>query len=130
MSDVHKLLYLHSCLVGEPFDLVKSLVVRNDNYPVAVRIITERYQDSEMVEQELIDALMGAPAVHRDNPASLRKLLNIFTEKTQALMTANVPMGGFTWRHMLLNRRWTPRHGGVRQFSRRTTIVGALDRLR
>ena len=127
MSDVHKLLYLRSCLVGEPFDLIKSLVVRNDNYPVAIRIITERYQDSEMVEQELIDALFGAPGVQRDNPASLRKLLNILKEKIQALRNANVSMEGFTWGYTCSSGRWTPRHDGVRRFSRPTTSAGALD---
>ena len=125
MSDVHKLLYLRSCLAGEPFDLIKSLVVKNENYPTAIKIIQDRYQDCLMVEQELIDALLGAPGVQKDNPASLRKLLNIFTEKIQALKNAQVPVEGWTWGHILLkkldpetrrtwaifqadNQRWTP----------------------
>ena len=125
MSDVHKLLYLRSCLSGEPFDLIKSLVVRNDNYAIAVKLITDRYQDCEMVEQELFNDIMGAPGVQRENPASLRRLLNIFTEKIQALKNAQVPVEGWTWGHILLmkldpetrrcwaifqsdNRRWTP----------------------
>ena len=125
MSDVHKLIYLRTCLVGEPLDLIKSLVVNNHNYLTAVKIITDRYQDSEIVEQELIDAILGAPGVQRDNPASLRKLLNVFIEKIQALRNAQVPMEGWTWGHILLkkldpdtrrswaifqtdNRRWKP----------------------
>ena len=42
LSNAHKLSYLRCCVTGEPLDLIKAFTLTNENYPIAVTILTSR----------------------------------------------------------------------------------------
>ncbi|XP_063923051.1 uncharacterized protein LOC135137358 [Zophobas morio] len=45
LPPVDKFQYLLSCLSGEALNLIKSLTLSEDNYPIAYKILTDRYDD-------------------------------------------------------------------------------------
>lgn len=75
LSDVEKLNYLMSKLTGEAKNSVSGILLSNENYPVAVDLLKERYGDKQVVVTshytELIN-LKQAP----NNPKGLRYLYN------------------------------------------------------
>ena len=104
LSNAYKLSYLKMCLAGEPLDLVKTVAITDDNYNSATTILKLRYEDSEMILQELMEAVLGAPSVQPGNLQSLRRLLNIFTEKVEALKNAGIDQGYFFLTHIILRK--------------------------
>lgn len=75
LSEVMKLNYLMSKLTGEAKNSVSGILLSNENYPVAVELLKERYGDKQAVVTshytELIN-LKQAP----NNPKGLRNLYN------------------------------------------------------
>ena len=104
LSNAYKLSYLKMCLAGEPLDLIKTVAITDDNYKSAMAILKFRYEDRAMILQEIMEAILGAPSVQPGNLQSLRKLLNIFTEKVEPLQNAGIDQGYFFLTHIILRK--------------------------
>ena len=104
LSDVHKLIYLRGCLVGDALDIIKPLPTREDSYQTALQLLRQRFDDPLMIVREIVDAIFSAPSVQRDQLGSLRRLVNTFTEKVQTLRNIGLHDGYFFLSQILLRK--------------------------
>ena len=73
-------------------------------YDTAIALLQSRYADQGMIVRELMDSLLGAPSMQRDNLVSLRRLFITFSEKVQGLRNVGVKEGWFFLSHVLLRK--------------------------
>ena len=104
LSDVHKLIYLRGCLVGDALDIIKPLPTREDSYRTALQLLRQRFDDPLMIVREVVDAIFSAPSVQRDSVNTLRRLVNTFTEKVQTLKNIGLRDGYFFLSQILLRK--------------------------
>ena len=67
-------------------------------------MLTKRFADPQMVLRELMDAMLSAPPSQPGNNNSLRRLLNVFTEKFEGIRNAGVDTGYFFLAHILFRK--------------------------
>lgn len=63
VSDAVKLHYLLSCLSGEAYNMVSQLQPTNENYPVAMDILTRRYENRRVLIDRFVDIILGLPQI-------------------------------------------------------------------
>jgi hypothetical protein len=76
LSPIQKFQYLNSCVTGKANSVIKSLGITTENYPIAIALLKERYDDQRLIIKNHIRALFDLPNVTKDSPASLRQLLD------------------------------------------------------
>lgn len=84
LSGVQKLLYLQSCLKGEALSLISSLPVTNENYQVAWNALVKHYDDTNLLTNLYLDALLEITPITR-NPVGMRRFVTIVSENLGAL---------------------------------------------
>ena len=104
MAKVTKFTYLKTCLKGEPAELLRGMPVTENNYSEAVKMLRLRYVDERMVLREQLDALIATQSVQTANPIALRKLVNLFTERTLLLRSVGITRGYFMLSYLLVRK--------------------------
>ena len=117
LSHAHKLSHLKMCLSGEPLDIVKLLPITDQHYATAKRILQLRFEDSDMIFREVMESLLGTPSVQPNSLPSMRKLLNTFTEKLEALKHAGANEGFIFLTHIILRNLDAESRKGSEQYS-------------
>lgn len=64
ISDSVKLHYLLSCLSGEARSMVAHLQLTNENFAVAMDILTRRYENRRVLIDRFVDIILGLPNIH------------------------------------------------------------------
>lgn len=64
ISDSVKLHYLLSCLSGEARSMVSHLQLTNENFAVAMDILTRRYENRRVLIDRFVDIILGLPHIH------------------------------------------------------------------
>ncbi|XP_058449054.1 uncharacterized protein LOC131429015 [Malaya genurostris] len=78
LSDVQRFYYLKSTLRGEALKLVEKISVTGDNYSVALKMITDRYQNTNILIRNHIEALFKVDKVKKECPRALTNLVGEF----------------------------------------------------
>jgi len=86
---VQKMTYLLSSLKGEPLRDIQGLGVTNENYPVAVRLLVEKYGDDGELEDKIHMEMQHLPAAN-ESLQSLIELSQSFERHCQQLQEMGV----------------------------------------
>jgi len=101
----HRLYYLKSCLEGEAAALLKNLSITADNFEVAWKMLTERYENKRRLLSILLNELFGLKPVSREgSPGELRKLLDSAQECLDALAKLGRPISDDISVHIVTQR--------------------------
>ena len=103
LSPAQKMGFLKASLSGEPHELLKSLKITNENYSTATKMLCERYDDCRIALREHLDAILHAPAA-TSSVFTLRRLVNVFVERSYALRGLGMERGGMWMLHLLLTK--------------------------
>ncbi|XP_077256688.1 uncharacterized protein LOC143894368 [Temnothorax americanus] len=98
---IEKFQHLLTSLSGEALGVVKHLPLTVENYPIAYDALQARYSDKRELAKQYWRAVVHAKPLVGDTPASLRALLDGFTENTRALGMLGYPVKA--WDFMLYN---------------------------
>ncbi|XP_018347285.1 PREDICTED: uncharacterized protein LOC108751546 [Trachymyrmex septentrionalis] len=92
-DNLQRLHYLKSCLDGEASQLLRNVQTTAANFPIAWKLLTERYaNERRLVNLHLAD-LFALKSVSRENsPSELRKLLDTAKESIEALKLMKHPV--------------------------------------
>lgn len=91
LSDSVKLHYLFSCLSGEALGMVSHLKITNENFSVALDILTRRYENRRVLIDRFVDIIMSLPNIHsRSNIRTL--FLTPLISAQSALSNLDLPM--------------------------------------
>ena len=69
-----KFIYLVQSLEGEPKEMVSGLAITDDNYPIAVRVLRDHYDDASRQTHVLLQKFHTLPTP-KHNPKDLRNFL-------------------------------------------------------
>ena len=69
-----KFIYLVQSLEGEPKEMVSGLAITDENYPIAVRVLRDRYDDASRQTHVLLQKFHALPTP-KHNPKDLRNFL-------------------------------------------------------
>lgn len=92
ISAIEKFQYLISSLKGDPLAIVKKLPVVGTNYPIALKELTDRYQNTRRLVSGYWNEIYNLPSYIPDNASSIRGLLNTLNENLSALETLQMPV--------------------------------------
>ena len=104
IPEIHNFTYLKSCVKGEAFNLIKSLLMEERSYDTALTLLRARYEDTTLVLCDHMGTLFDAPAASNNNPASLRRLVSIFQDTITAIENEGI-RSGFVFAHFLLLKK-------------------------
>lgn len=90
LSNVEKLQYLQTNVVGEVFKMISHLQLTNDNYEVAFRLIMDRYDNPRKLADVYLDILLDLPATSGKSALSLKTLHDTVKECIEGLNTVGV----------------------------------------
>ncbi|XP_018307114.1 uncharacterized protein [Mycetomoellerius zeteki] len=92
-DNLQRLHYLKSCLDGEAAQLLKNVQTTAANFPIAWKLLTERYANERRLLNLHLADLFALKSVTRENsPSELRKLLDAAKESIEALKSMNHPV--------------------------------------
>lgn len=94
IDPVLKFQYLLSVLRGEALNIVKSLNLTAENYVIAYRLLTDRYQNDRRLKSFHLNNLLDLPSVTASRPQLIRQFINSFNENTQALSALECSVTG------------------------------------
>ncbi|XP_058840021.1 uncharacterized protein LOC131695495 [Topomyia yanbarensis] len=78
LSAVQKLHYLRSSLKGDASRLISSIAISADNYAIAWKIISDRYENTGYLVKQHMSALFRVPSVRRGSASALSELADEF----------------------------------------------------
>ncbi len=90
LSNVERLQYLQTNVVGEVFKMISHLQLTNDNYEIAFRLIMDRYDNPRKLADVYLDTLLDLPATSGKSASSLKVLHDTVKECIEGLNTAGV----------------------------------------
>ncbi|CAB3236887.1 unnamed protein product [Arctia plantaginis] len=64
LTDAVKLHYLLSSLSGEALSMVSHLKIMDENYPVALDILTKRFENRRVLIDRFVDIILGLPTIN------------------------------------------------------------------
>lgn len=108
-SDAEKFRYLLLTLKNEPYNLIKSIPITDENYSVALDMLVSRYENKRAIATKHLDKIFDIDYCTEKSSQSLRNLLNIYQENIKALEMMQFPVR--QWSFLLLNillRKITP----------------------
>src|SRR5580765_826020 len=74
LVDVNRLQYLHSCVKGDAFDIVRNLALVDSNFKVAWDLLIARYDNKRRLVHEHIHALISLPQINSESAVALSAL--------------------------------------------------------
>ena len=104
LPEIHKFVYLKSCLTGEALDLVKALLIVDTSYYTALTLLRHRYEDSRVLLRDHLDALLNVQPAHANNHSSLRRVVSVFQDRFTGLENAGVSTGYVFLTHLLTRK--------------------------
>ncbi|XP_027849396.2 uncharacterized protein LOC114128975 [Aphis gossypii] len=89
LQPVVKFTYLKSYLEGEPLNLINNLMLSNDNYFLALKILNNRYSNRRVIAESHFKQLWEMKKAVFNDEKSIRQMLNHISESTGALKNLN-----------------------------------------
>ncbi|XP_071057602.1 uncharacterized protein [Onthophagus taurus] len=100
ISDVEKLHYLKMSLSDEPSQLLKNVVITNDNFSRAWQMLLERYENKRLLIDSQLNTLFNSRSLKNDSSLELKRLLGEVKESLGALEALGCPIKH--WDHVLV----------------------------
>jgi len=92
LSDVRRLHYLKSCLIGPAAEVVRTIPTTDVNYSAAYNALVERYENKSLIIQSHIRSLFQTPQVHKPAANELRQLHHHVISQVNALKALDQPV--------------------------------------
>ncbi|XP_058466308.1 uncharacterized protein LOC131439387 [Malaya genurostris] len=96
LSEVQKFFYLKSTLKGEALKLVEKISVTDGNYSIALKVITDRYQNTNILIRNHIEALFKVDKVKKECPRALSYLVGEFENNLGTLEKLGEEVSGWS----------------------------------
>ena len=96
---IFKFSYLKSCATGEAKEVIDSLQLSEGNYPIARKLLFDRYDNRKFIAENHVKVLFDIPSVSKK--FSVRLLLDNVLKHTRALRALNQPIE--QWDLMLIH---------------------------
>lgn len=90
ISDIDKFQYLLSCVQDEPFNLIKSLPLSNENYKIAYDTLMGRYHNPRVLKSLHINHIIDMPSCLETSAKMLRSFISQFREHSAALTSLDI----------------------------------------
>lgn len=101
LNPVQKLHYLRSCLSDEAAQIIQALETTNQNYEVAWKLLTERFDNRRRIIQSHIRELFEIQRITKESSIQLRSLIDNALRHLRALKALGQPTE--SWDAMLLH---------------------------
>lgn len=90
LSEVQKLVYLRTYLLGEPHHLISNLKLIGSNFHVALATLKERYANQLNIIYAHIKNLLNVPSIGKCNANSLRDFITCIKQNCEGLRNLQV----------------------------------------
>lgn len=101
LSQIEKFHYLLTSLKNEAFNLVKSIPMTEQNYPIAYDTLITRFQNKRFLATTYFNEIYSAPAIQKPSSKELRYLLDVFAESLASLKVLNFDVD--SWDFLIFN---------------------------
>ena len=91
-SNVEKFHYLRSCLKGDAYKAIESVTVSDSNYQIAWDVLKKRYENTRLIIQEHVFAIINSPSIQKGSHSSMRQLVDDITINIAGLKALNQPV--------------------------------------
>jgi len=88
-DNLHRMHYLKSCLDGEASSLLKNINITAANFPIAWKLLSDRYSNKRSLLNVHLTNLFTLPRAAQESPVELRRLLDSSSESIEALRNLN-----------------------------------------
>lgn len=95
LSNVQRLQYLKTNLTGEAAHLLRDVLITDANFNIAWESLTKHYENSRILINTYLRAIMNAPKISRESCSDLTVLLSTMTQSVRALSNLERPTN--TW---------------------------------
>jgi len=105
LSNIQKFHYLTASLKGEAKGVISSLQITNENFSVAWKLVTQRYNNQRLISMMHAKNLCCLPAVKKSDTSLLHQLINHVSSHMNALkaLSLNVPIQDLMLNYCLLS---------------------------
>ncbi|KYQ56634.1 hypothetical protein ALC60_04431 [Trachymyrmex zeteki] len=76
LTDIEKFQYLRASLSGDAADSIESLDLTGENFVVAWRILSDRYDRIRIIVQAHVQAIIDIPSIKKESHSELKALIN------------------------------------------------------
>ena len=106
LNNIQKMHYLKSSLSGVAKQSIDSLAITHDNYPIAYDMLVKRFHDKKLIIKTHVNALFQLPTVYKNNPQTLRQLVDTVHLNIKVLASMGIPTDSWDVLiiHMILNK--------------------------
>lgn len=91
ISNIQKMHYLKSSLKGSAQQVINSIEISSDNYPVAWELLLNRYNNTRLIVHSHVKALFSIQPLSKESPSLIRSLIDIIINNLRALKTLGEP---------------------------------------
>lgn len=92
LNNVQKFYYLLSCLKGDSMQVIQSLKVTDNNFPVAWKLLQERYENHRVIVHSHVKRIFELPTMTKENHSVLRKIIDTFQKHFRSLQSLGQPV--------------------------------------
>lgn len=92
LNNIQKYHYLQASLKGEAADVIRSLLVSEENYPVALDLLKSRFENKKIIRRSHLKHIFDLPMVIRNSHTSLREFHDNFQKHFRSLKNLGLPV--------------------------------------
>lgn len=92
ITDAEKHYYLRASLEGEPLSLIRQLPMDENNYPVALKLLQDRYQNKRLLVDTYLARIANLPVITEGNMLLQQQFYDTLRESLQALEKLEMPV--------------------------------------
>lgn len=85
LSTIQKFYYLRSSLSGEALELIQTIPISNEQYPVAWNLLVSHYQNTRRLKRTYVQSLFEFPCMRRETAVELHLLIDKFQANVKIL---------------------------------------------
>ncbi|XP_070155832.1 uncharacterized protein [Polyergus mexicanus] len=106
ISNVEKMHYLRTSLMGEATQLISNLPVSEDSFASAWDLLVSRFENKRLLISAQVDRLFRTKTISQRSAKELNTLLNIKTEALNALESLGAPVQHWDYLLVHLTVQW------------------------
>ncbi|XP_063924727.1 uncharacterized protein LOC135138680 [Zophobas morio] len=90
LNNRQRLQYLKSSLRDEALRTIESLVINDENYKEAWRLLTNRFKNTRLIVQDHVMSILNAPSINKQSPSLLRALVDTVVSNLTSLKSLGI----------------------------------------
>ncbi|XP_015126396.1 uncharacterized protein LOC107047973 [Diachasma alloeum] len=95
ITPVEKMIRLEGCLVGDAKAIIANLTTTNENYDIAMKKLTNRYENQRLIVTSLFTNLMSMTPMHKKSAKGLREVIDTTTSTLNGLKALHINVEGW-----------------------------------